>query len=148
MVVEEGVVRVQTSPPSAGEPTFVELCPGPTWTRILIQHEIRSPLRVPVRVKGEPIGAISFGASQLAAYGDDDVAMAMRIADHVALAHQRLAEEASRAAQAQERASLLQDRVEASSISCSGGTASPKPGAKFPTLPTCRPCQPADLPCP
>jgi transcriptional regulator with GAF, ATPase, and Fis domain len=66
-----------------------------------------------VRIKDEPIGAISFGADRPAVYEDDDVELARRIADHIALAlaHERLAEEAGRAARAQERASMLEERV-------------------------------------
>ena len=112
-VVEEGVVRAQTSPPGASEPAYVELRPGPPWTRILTALGIRSLLRVPVRIKGQPIGAISFGSDRPFAYGDDDVLLATRIADHVALAlaHEQLAEEVGRAAQARERANLLEERV-------------------------------------
>ena len=45
--------------------------------------------------------------------GDDDVELARRIADHIALAfaHEQLAEEAGHAARAQERASMLEERV-------------------------------------
>ena len=66
-----------------------------------------------MRIKDEPIGAISFGADRPAVYEDDDVELARRIADHIALAlaHERLAEEAGRAARAQERASMLEERV-------------------------------------
>ena len=93
--------------------SFVELRPGPTWTRLPSDLRIRSLLRVPVRIKDEPIGAISFGADRPAVYEDDDVELARRIADHIALAlaHERLAEEAGRAARAQERASMLEERV-------------------------------------
>ena len=113
-VLEEGVVRAQTSPPDATEPVFVELRPGPPWTRILSQLGVRSLLRVPVRIKDQPIGAISFGSDKPFAYGDDDIVLATRIADHVALAlaHERLAEEGRRAAQAQERANVLEERVQ------------------------------------
>jgi hypothetical protein len=55
--------------------------------------------------RSDPIGPF--------AYGEDDVILATRIADHVALAlaHEQLAEEGRRAAQAQERANLLEQRV-------------------------------------
>ena len=64
--------------------------------------------------RDEPIGAVSFGSDRTFAYDDDDVVLATRIADHVALAmaHERLAEESRRAARAQERANLLQKRVQ------------------------------------
>ncbi len=111
-VVEEGVTRIQTSPPGI-EPTFVDLRPGAPWTAILSRLGIRSLLRVPVRVKGRAVGGISFGADRPAAYGDDDVTLATRIADHIALAlaHEELADARHRAAQAQAQADALQERV-------------------------------------
>ena len=71
-------------------------------------------LRVPIWLKDEPIGGIGFGSDKPAAYGEDDVELATRIADHIALAlaHEQLAEESRRAVQAQERAVLLQERVD------------------------------------
>ncbi len=112
-VVEEGVLRALITPPDAPERQYTELRPGPAWTRIFSALKLRSVLRVPVRIKGEPIGAISFGMDRPAAYGPDDVQLATRIADHIALAlaHEQLAEEAGRAARAHERASMLEERV-------------------------------------
>jgi transcriptional regulator with GAF, ATPase, and Fis domain len=111
-VLEEGVTRIQTSPPGV-DPVFVDLRPGAPWTTILSRLGIRSLLRVPVRVKGRAVGGISFGADRPAAYGDDDVALATRIADHIALAlaHEELADARHRAAQAQAEAAALQERV-------------------------------------
>ena len=113
-VLEEGVCRVQTSRPGEEPPVYAELRPGPPWTRMLTALGVRSMLRVPVRIKDQAVGAISFGSDQPFAYGDDDVVLATRIADHVALAlaHERLAEEGRRAAQEQERANLLEERVQ------------------------------------
>jgi transcriptional regulator with GAF, ATPase, and Fis domain len=112
-MIEEGVMRVLITPPDAPEPRWVELRPGPQWTRLFTGMKLRSVLRAPVRIKGEPIGAISFGIDRPAAYGADDVELATRIADHIALAlaHERLAEEAGRAARADERARMLEERV-------------------------------------
>jgi transcriptional regulator with GAF, ATPase, and Fis domain len=112
-LIEEGVLRALVTPPDAPSPQYTELRPGPAWTRIFTAMKLRSILRVPVRIKGEPIGAISFGIDRPAAYGPDDVELATRIADHIALAlaHEQLAEEARRAARAQERASMLEERV-------------------------------------
>src|SRR5262245_6275282 len=112
-VVEEGVLRVRTTP-EGEEPAFVDLRPGPVWTRIVTRFGVRAVLRVPVRIKDQPIGAISFGSERPFAYGDDDVILATRIADHIALAlaHEQLAEEGRRAAQAQERANQLERRVQ------------------------------------
>jgi len=113
-VVADGVVRIQTSPPNT-QPAFVELRPGLPWTRLFSEFKVRSFVRVPIRIKDQPIGAIAFGSDRPATYGDDDVELATRIADHVALAlaHEQLAEEGRRAAQAQERATLLEKRVDA-----------------------------------
>ena len=112
-VVSEGVVRVRISPLDA-EPAFVELRPGPPFTRLFADFKLRSFVRVPVRVKEQPIGAIAFSSDRLGAYNEDDVDVATRIADHVALAlaHEQLADEGRRSAQAQERAALLEERVE------------------------------------
>lgn len=113
-VMGEGVTRVQTSTPNVDPPTFVELRPGLPWTELLSRLRIRSLLRVPVRIRGRAVGAISFGADTPAAYGDDDVALATRIADHIALAlaHEQLAEARQSAARAQAEAAALQERVD------------------------------------
>jgi transcriptional regulator with GAF, ATPase, and Fis domain len=112
-VVSDGVVRVRTSRPDA-EPAFVELRPGLPFTRLLSRFNMRSFVRVPIRIKEQPIGAIAFASDRPETYGDDDVELATRIADHLALAlaHEQLAEEGRRAAQAQERAAVLQERVD------------------------------------
>jgi two-component system response regulator FlrC len=111
--IGDGVVRVRTSPMDA-EPAFVELRPGAPFTQLASGFQLRSFVRVPLRIREQPIGAIAFGSDRPGAYGDDDVDLATRIADHVALAlaHEHLAEEGRRTAQAQERAALLQERVE------------------------------------
>jgi two-component system response regulator HydG len=112
-IVADGVVSIRTSPLDA-EPAFVELRPGLPWTRLLAEFRIRSSVRVPIRVRDEPIGAISFSSDRPGTYGGDDVDLATRIADHLALAlaHERLAEQGRREAQAEERATLLQARVD------------------------------------
>jgi transcriptional regulator with GAF, ATPase, and Fis domain len=112
-LVGDGIVRIQTSPPDA-QPASVDLRPGLPFTRMLSEMKMRSFVRVPVRIKDTPIGAIAFGSDRPAMYGEDDVELATRIADHVAmaLAHEQLAEEGRRAAQAQERANLLQEHVD------------------------------------
>jgi transcriptional regulator with GAF, ATPase, and Fis domain len=114
-VVEEGVVRARISPADIAEPAFIELRPGAVWTRIFARLNLRSIISVPIRIRDEAIGGVSFGSDRTFAYSDDDVLMANRIAGHVALAlaHERLAEEGRRTAQAQEREARLQERVEA-----------------------------------
>ncbi len=74
---------------------------------------LRASLRLPIRVQGELIGGINFMSFTPALYTHADALIARRIADHIALAlsHQRLAEEAARAAEAKERAARLEARV-------------------------------------
>ncbi|HKV12097.1 MAG TPA: sigma 54-interacting transcriptional regulator [Thermoanaerobaculia bacterium] len=76
---------------------------------------VRSHLRVPIRIQGEMVGALLFFSSQSGRYRLEDVDAARRIADHIALtlAHERLAEEQRRAAEAREQAERLSARVEA-----------------------------------
>ena len=88
------------SPAGADEPAFVELGLGAPWTRILSTLKLRSLLRVPIRIGQETFGEVSFGSDKPFAYADDDVQLANRIADHVALAL------------AHEREASLQERVE------------------------------------
>ena len=113
-VLADGVTRARSKDPATGASQWITLTPAPAYTRILQRLNIHSILRVPVRLRGETVGAISFGAEPREAYDEDDVRLATRIADHVALAlaHERLAEEARRAAQAQERETHLQIRVD------------------------------------
>jgi transcriptional regulator with GAF, ATPase, and Fis domain len=113
-VVKDGVVRVQVSHPDQGEPTFIELRPGGPFARMAAEFGYRSLLRVPVRIKDQAVGGIGFASDRPAAYSEGDIVLAARIADHVALAlaHEQLAAESRRTAQAQERAVLLQERVE------------------------------------
>lgn len=113
-VLEEGVVRARLSPPGAPEPVDVEIRPGPLWTGMLTKLGIRSSLRVPIRSQDQPIGGLSFSSTRPAAYSEDDIPLAARIADHVslALAHERLAEEARRTARAEERSAQLEARAD------------------------------------
>jgi two-component system response regulator FlrC len=76
----------------------------------------RSSLRVSIRLDDRDLlGGINFMSRAPRAFSDEDVPVARRVADYVALAlsHQRLAEEAQRAAAARERAAQLERRVEA-----------------------------------
>jgi transcriptional regulator with GAF, ATPase, and Fis domain len=113
-VVADGVVRARLSPPGAPEPVEVELRPGSSWTRKAAELGVRSTLRVPIRAQDRTIGALSFSSRRPSTYSEDDVELAARIADHVslALAHERLAEEARRAAEAKEHAARLEERVQ------------------------------------
>jgi transcriptional regulator with GAF, ATPase, and Fis domain len=113
-VVREGVVRARLAPPGTREMVDVELRPGPLWTSKVVQLGIRSSLRVPLRAQEKTIGALAFSSRQPSSYSEDDVELAARIADHVslALAHERLAEEARRAAEVKDHAERLERRVQ------------------------------------
>ena len=82
---------------------------------ILLGAGLRSSLRVPIRLEGRTVGALSFHASETGRYGEEDVDLARRVADQVALAfsHQRLLEEAKRAEEARRDAARLEQRVRA-----------------------------------
>jgi transcriptional regulator with GAF, ATPase, and Fis domain len=69
----------------------------------------RSSLRVPIRIGDRVIGSLGFASFEPDAYGTGDVAVARRLADHVAvgLSHHELAEEGRRAAALRERAANL-----------------------------------------
>jgi transcriptional regulator with GAF, ATPase, and Fis domain len=70
---------------------------------------LRSALRVPLRFNGRVGGTIEFSSLVVQKYQEADVPVARRIADCVALAlsHQRMAEEARRAAALKERSQNL-----------------------------------------
>jgi len=80
---------------------------------LMREDEIRSLLRVPIRLEGKVVGALVFLSRHLDAFHGDDVEVAGRIADQIALAlsHERLAHEARRAAEAREEARRLEGRV-------------------------------------
>jgi len=82
---------------------------------ILLAAGLRSSLRVPIRLEGKTVGALSFHARGKESFREEDVDLALRVADQVALAfsHQRLAEEARRAEEARQEAARLEVRVRA-----------------------------------
>ena len=82
--------------------------------RLAAANGIQSWLRVPVRLWGEVRGALVFVSQEKDRFGEADVEVARRIADRIALAlaHQRLAEEAQAAAQERERAERLRATVD------------------------------------
>ncbi|MFB3907277.1 MAG: sigma 54-interacting transcriptional regulator [Candidatus Eisenbacteria bacterium] len=113
--VDEAAVRCRISPRFAAVPVEVIVRPGPAWMRFIEQVGVRSTLRVPIRSKDRPIGGVVFLATKSDAYDEEDGILASRIADHVALAiaHQELAEEERLIALAEERAFLLEKRIDA-----------------------------------
>jgi Nif-specific regulatory protein len=94
--------------------TAAEVPPSTERNRVLLATGMRSWLRVPVRLAGEVRGSIGFLHREPGRYGEEDVEVARRLADRVALAlsHHRLAEEARLAAEACERAQRLEATVE------------------------------------
>ncbi|MEZ5330857.1 MAG: sigma 54-interacting transcriptional regulator [Thermoanaerobaculia bacterium] len=82
--------------------------------RLVLANGMRSWLRVPVRLWGEVSGSLVFFSRERGRYAEEDVEVASRIADRIALAiaHQRLADEARVAAEARERAERLTATVE------------------------------------
>jgi transcriptional regulator with GAF, ATPase, and Fis domain len=111
----DGVVRVQFWDPHARRTVSREFRPTAALLRAYTERGIRSELRVPIWLRGERVGYLFFCSRRPDVYGEEDVELGRRIADHIALAiaHQRLAEEAQRAAQAQQHAAQLQERVDA-----------------------------------
>jgi len=101
----EGLVRTASS--GADEP--FKWHPGPPW----VAMGYPSWLRLTVRLRGDVLGFLNFLSREPDSYTQADVPAARRIADLVALAfaHERLAEEARRRAEAQERAVQLEGRV-------------------------------------
>jgi transcriptional regulator with GAF, ATPase, and Fis domain len=115
-LVDRASRRVRQSWLSPGEkptpPQEVEIDPARFW--LVAEKGIRSWVSVPLRSQGEISGVMLFGSSRPHAYAPQDAEFARRVADHVALAlaYQRMAEEARRAAEARERAATLESRVQ------------------------------------
>jgi FOG: GAF domain len=53
---------------------------------ILLAAGLRSSLRVPIRLEGKTVGALSFHAREKESFREEDVDLALRVADQVALA--------------------------------------------------------------
>jgi transcriptional regulator with GAF, ATPase, and Fis domain len=112
--IAEGVLRVRAAPHGASEPPDIVARPALPWFRFVTTAGIRSILRVPIRAHERPIGGVAFMSKAPDAFDEEDGALALRVADYVALAlaHQRLAEEEKLIAQAEARAAQLAVRVE------------------------------------
>ena len=88
---------------------------GATETeRLMASTGMRSWLRVPVLTADEERAGLSFLHREPSRYDRDDLEIARRVADRIALvlSHQKLAEEARLAAEARERAERLEATVE------------------------------------
>ena len=83
------------------------------WLHVYRDLHMRSALRATVRLNGVPVGGLEFNSRHPDRYGPEDADLAVRVAEHVALAlaHQRMAEQSRRASAAQDRAARLEERV-------------------------------------
>jgi transcriptional regulator with GAF, ATPase, and Fis domain len=115
-VVDRATRRVRQSALSADRgplpPQEAEIDPTRFW--LVAEKGIRSWVSVPLRSQGEVSGVMLFGSRRPNAYDPHDADLAGRVADHVALAlaYQRMAEEARRAEEARAKAAALETRVE------------------------------------
>jgi transcriptional regulator with GAF, ATPase, and Fis domain len=91
-----------------------EFAPSTDRNRLLQESGMRSWLRVPIRLSGEVRGSLGFLHREASRYVAEDVEVAGRLADRIALAlsHYRLAEQARVAQSARERAERLEATVE------------------------------------
>jgi transcriptional regulator with GAF, ATPase, and Fis domain len=82
--------------------------------RLVLATGMRSWMRVPVRRSGEARGSLGFLHREPSRYGPDDVEVARRVADGIALvlSHHELSEKARIAAEAREHAERLEATVE------------------------------------
>jgi transcriptional regulator with GAF, ATPase, and Fis domain len=113
-IVPPCTLRLHPWTADADEPPPVELELDAEWAGRFRTWAIQSQLRVPVRLRGRIAGGLTFHSRTRDLYSRKDVELAVRVADHVALAlaHQELAEEAHRSAEAKERAARLETRVQ------------------------------------
>lgn len=115
-------------------PSILDLQLNEGWMRPYTVLGVRSSLRATVRLNGSAVGGLDFASRSPDRFDDEDAEFAMRVADHIALAlsHQRLAEEAQRATEAREKASVQEARanhlareLEARSPYCALGSSPP-----------------------
>jgi transcriptional regulator with GAF, ATPase, and Fis domain len=106
--VPQVVCRGKTCPiGDADEPQLFDVVPGP-------ERGLRSGLSVPVAIDNRQVGVFALFSRRPRAYSGRDLDLAVRLAGYVAvaLAHQRLAEEARRAAVDRERSTTIENSME------------------------------------
>src|SRR5262249_40846825 len=110
---DPALVSVLMWDPESGREMWFDADADKSMKQTIIGNGIRSILYASIRVRGEVVAGLFTHSRQPAAYTLEDAHIARRIAEYVglALSHQRLAEEALRAAEAQERARQLEARV-------------------------------------
>jgi transcriptional regulator with GAF, ATPase, and Fis domain len=91
-----------------------EIPPDTERNRVLLGTGMRSWIRVPVRMSGQVRGVVAIFHREPARYGMEDVEVARRIADRIALvrSHSELAEKIRLAAEAREHAERLEATVQ------------------------------------
>jgi transcriptional regulator with GAF, ATPase, and Fis domain len=91
-----------------------EMKPDTDRNRLLLSTGMRSWIRVPVKMSGEFRGVVAIFHREPGKYGMEDVEVARRIADRIALvrSHRELSEKVRLEAEARERAERLEARVE------------------------------------
>jgi transcriptional regulator with GAF, ATPase, and Fis domain len=107
-------VKVVPLTVEGGEPAGIPIRLDPVRFRHVAQIGVRSLVAVPVRTLDRFVGGLVFLSRRPNEYRPEHAGLARRVADHVALAlaHQRLAEEERRAAEARGLAARLVKRVE------------------------------------
>ena len=97
------------------DPDIIDDVTGNPWPAVqpLIKLGMRSLLRISVRLDGRVVAALSFVSRAVAAFKKEDVPVARRVADRIALslARERGLEAARRADEATARAAKLESRV-------------------------------------
>src|SRR5262249_13203652 len=102
-------IRVQFANRDPAKPSTMEVVVPDMRMRVFTEQGVRSALRATVRVSGAAVGFLDFSSRAPRRYTDEDAEFAIRVADHaaLALAHQQLSEERSRAAALKERTASL-----------------------------------------
>ena len=113
--VGDGSVRTVVWHPIQRRSVTTEFTPDPYFLKGLLDHNMRSQLRLPIRLQGKLVAFLFLTDPRPYLYGEEDAELGRRVADHLALAlaHERLAEEVKRTTQAQRQAAQLQERVDA-----------------------------------
>jgi transcriptional regulator with GAF, ATPase, and Fis domain len=113
--VDPDVLRMTLRGPDLPTPTVVERRSGADWVGVFKKNKVRSQIRVPVRLGGKIAASLAFQSRQPDRYRLEDVELAVRFGDYVALAlsHQELFEQSRKATAAQDRAQKLEQRVTA-----------------------------------
>jgi transcriptional regulator with GAF, ATPase, and Fis domain len=115
ITVDEAGIRALSDPFYIADDLAIDPLPivdPPDLNARIVAQGFRSMLRVHVQARDERIG-LGFWAKRPRAFTLDDVSIAQRVADHVALAvsHEQLAETAAQLAEARARSERLEARV-------------------------------------